>query len=297
MFYRHSVVDTNSSECVLPLNPLTHCHVIDSVNDMALYNLRTHQTTNYSSTDELDALLPTLSGRPVRRWPSKHASLEGAYRRGGCAGMGLERMARNLSSGCLECQELYAERGSSIDRPSLGSIPDITCEEESGNEAFLLSPAMEEPEKPALVVKRCCGQQCCNVQQQCSCDRTSCSQNCRTHGKLLTHHYHCDASLLVSDTAMSFPHHSRSTGPRCENCLSGKLTGKTRGKVSRSSSCSHGRITQKSNASTDVPPCTLYHDGATRQTPYHKRSHSVHGQKECGHTGHTSISSSAQVFS
>lgn len=269
-YFRHTVVDpTVSNDNSLPFHPVSHCHMIDSVNDMALYNLRTHQASSILAT----ALLLDLGAKPRGPMYRQHSGREGGL----C-------MAGNLSS---ERQEGSSESGLLLDRTSLSSILDITCEDDADgdDDAFELPPAMEEPEK-LLTADGQRGAGCCNMQRQhrcSSCTRMPKSRKSRStpslrcsnaKGQNSTLPCHQDnSSVFVSNTVAS--HRSSSgTGVDSADCHENHIQRKPRCKLSRSNSFSYGRMAKKrTTVANNIPPDTSPHAGNRT------RISSLHGRK------------------
>lgn len=231
-FCRHSSVGT-AATTGLPYPSHSDCRSMNmaSVNNMALYNIRTHQTTNYDSSSDINLLQAPggCANRCPSRWPSKHASLEGAYKRGTQTPSGAlaVHLDRNLSSGCLECHELFADSGLPLGPSSLSAFPDLGDEEEPSVHTFQTQPKMKDCNKCSkaaassfahsassrevfsscsCATKEHHSRRSCDMKGHCSCcpyavkDHCACSH---VSGKCCGHCCHC----LKENFSNSCSHH------------------------------------------------------------------------------------------
>lgn len=222
-FCRHSTVDpVATTGFPHPLHSDCRSMNMASVDNMALYNIKTHQTTNYDSSRDIDSILAQggCTDRCSSRWPSKHASLEGAYKRRTHASSGAVavHLDRNLSSGCLECHELLAESGLPLGPSSLSAFPDLTGEEEPSVHTFQTRPKMKDCNK-------CCKRPLSSfahssssreVFSSCSCATKEHSSRCSCDVKR-----HCSCCpYAVGENCACCSHETGKCCKRCSNTCS-----------------------------------------------------------------------------
>lgn len=264
-FCRHSTVDPAAAAGSPPYPSHSDCLSMNtaSVNNIALYNVKTLQTTNYDSSNDINLLLAPGGCTDRSRWPSKHASLEGAYKRGTrtSSGMAAVRLDRNLSSGCLECHEMFADSVLPVGPSSLSAFPDLADEEEPS--AFQTRPKSKACNKSSTtasssalstsskdVFSSCpcaaneqCSRRSCDMKEHCHCyphtlDRECCGCSGHETGRCRRHCSRCLRMENPSNMCSSRHHCSSSQTPKTKRLHVSPLNPKQHHYSSRDASSS-----------------------------------------------------------